>query len=145
MSVINLITVVESDTYNADSSDWLALTDAVKSGHIFNASLYMQTRWTCTDIEWDDTTTMTDNTKRACAYYAEADRLGLLFQAMAEPDEPHGRLIETTEEISGMRETNKWSSFGPTVTGTNPLEGADALMMPECTRITPGSAALIRV
>ena len=143
MSVINLITVAEADAYNASSSVWLALTDSVKEAHIFNSSLYMQSYWTCTDIDWEDTTTMTDDTKRACAYYAEADRLGLLFDPLEALESQHGRLTEKTQKVGSLLETTKWSSYGPLRTG-NPLEMIDALMMGECTRLT-GSVELTRV
>lgn len=143
MSVINLLTLVEADDLNSDSTEWLALSDGEKAKHIFQASLYMQTRWSCVEVDWEDATTLSDDLKRACAYYADADRLGLLFPALVY-EEPRGRLTEETGKVGSLLETKKWSTFGGVVT-KSPLTQIDALMLSECTRLSPGSAALVRV
>ncbi len=129
MSVTPLITKAESDTYNALSSDWLALTDAVKDIHIFNASVYMQNNWSCTDVEWDDTTTLDDDLKRACAYYADADRIGVLNTAVSAVA-PKGMMTEETKKLGTMLKTVKWAETG-NVSG-NPLASIDAIMKVYC-------------
>ena len=143
MSVINLITIIEADDYNAASDEWALLSDPEKSKHIFQASLYMQTRWNCVEVDWEDAATLSDDLKRACAYYAEADRAGLLFPSLSY-EEPRGRLTEETGKVGPLLETKKWSTFGPTLT-QSPLTSIDALMVSECTRISPGYASLVRV
>ncbi len=143
MAVINLITIAEADVFNALSSDWLALTDPEKSAYVFNASLYMQSYWSCADIEWDDETTLTEDQKRACAYYAEANRLDLLFTPL-EQVEAHGRVVEETNKVGSLVETTKWSGYGSETSG-DPLQSIDALMMLDCSRSGTGSTELIRV
>ncbi len=143
MSVINLITNEEADVFNALSEDWLALDEAQKTNYIFNASLYMQTRWTCIDVDWTDTTTLTDVLKRACAYYAEADRLQVLFAEMT-PTDAKGRVIEETGKVGTLLETTKWADSGAIYSG-DPLEKVDALMYISCTRSGVGSSELVRV
>lgn len=143
MGVLNLITVVEADEYNEASDDWLALTAPEKSTHIFKASLYMQRYWSCVAIDWTDTTTMTDDLKMACAYYAEADRLNLLFSPVSAVERT-GRITEITGKVGPLLETTRWSTFGAIESG-NPLSSIDALMLGECTRLSPGWLGLVRV
>lgn len=130
MTIVKLITPAESDTYNADSAEWLALTDDEKNVYIFNASLYMQTKWYCADVDWEDPTTLVDDQKRACAYYAEADRKGLLYAPVAEPVAVGGNVIEQSEAIGSLKETTKWSGGRYY---TNPLSSIDSLMSVYCT------------
>ena len=131
MAVTNLITIAESDTYNALSADWIALTDPVKTAHIFNASVYMQGQWTCAGVDWSDATTLDDDIKRACAYYADADRIGVLNTAVADVDKK-GRVIEETGKLGTMLKTVKWAESGAAATG-NPLESINAIMSLYCT------------
>jgi len=130
MAVTNLITIAESDTYNALSAAWLALTDPEKTAHIFNASVHMQAQWICADVEWDDTTTLDDDLQRACAYYADADRIGVLNTAVAVADKV-GRKTEETGKLGTMLKTVKWAESGAAASG-NPLESIDSIMSLYC-------------
>lgn len=140
MAITPLITIAESDTYNALSADWIALTDTVKDAHIYNASIHMITNWSCTDVDWDDTDTLDDDLKRACAYYADADRIGVLNPAVAST-EAHGRVIEETGKLGSMLKTVKWSENGGNVNG-NPLASIDVICDIYCESLT---GKLIRV
>ena len=51
MSIINLIEIAEADIVLADDIVWMALSDTQKTTHIFSASLYMQNRWYCVDVD----------------------------------------------------------------------------------------------
>lgn len=146
MAITPLITKTESDTYNALSSAWLALTDVLKDNHIYNASLYMQAQFTCevddVAVDWADPTTLDDDMKRACAYYADADRLGVLFDDVA-TTEPHRAIIEEKKKLGSMEKTLKWASSG-SFTSANPLESIDSIMLLYCTS-NAGSTKLTRV
>lgn len=143
MAITPLITKAEADVFNALSSAWLALTDDLKDFHIYNASVYMQTRWTCTDVEWDDTTTLDEDLKRACAYYAEADRLETLMAPVSDI-EHKGRIVEETGKVDTLLETTKYSDSGTTVTGGNNLQSIDAIMSIYCTALNANSVKLVR-
>ena len=130
MSVTPLITVSEADTYNALSSDWLALTEAEKDAYIFNASLYIQSAWTCADVLWDDPTTLGEDLKRAVAWYSEADRLGVLFDEMVKED-VHGKKTMEKSKVDSLETITQWSLFGIPVNG-NPLDVVDALVGLHC-------------
>ena len=105
MAVEILIDETTADLYNADSAGWLALTTAAKDVHIFNASVYIQSNWTCVDIDWDDNTTWTDDLKRACAWYADADRAGVLFPDALSTETKRGRLVQETKKMGPMSKT----------------------------------------
>lgn len=139
--VLPIITIEESDTYNTSSTDWLELSDTEKTLHIFYASLYIQTKWTCLEIDWEDLTTVPDDIKRACAYYADADRLKLLYSPMT-ADYAKGRLVEQTNGMDPFVETLKWAAIGPDYSG-KPLERIDAIMSTACTKT--GYGQLVRV
>ncbi len=144
MSVVPLITIPESDTYNALSADWLALADEVKDAHIYNASVYMQTRWDCVDVVWSDPTTLDDDLKRACSYYAEADRLGSLNPDVSDTS-AKGRITEETGQVDTLRETIKYSDSGALVSGDNPLAMIDSIMSLYCTPLSATTCQLLRV
>ena len=130
MAVTPLITIAESDIYNALSPDWLVLTDPVKDAHIYNASVYMQQKWTCADVDWSDPTTLDDDLKRACAYYADADRIGVLSSPVAVTAKT-GNVTEETRQLGSMLKTTKWADSG--TTSGNPLESIDNIMSLYCT------------
>ena len=143
MAISNLITNAVADTYNALSSGWLALADITKTRHIFNASAYIQARWSCVDVDWDDETTIDNDILRACAYYADADRVGVLFPAVAVV-EPHRAITVEKKKLGSMEKTLQWADAGGLTTG-NPLASIDAIMSLYCTRIGIGSGVLTRV
>ncbi len=130
MAITPTITDEESDVYNALSPDWIALTVNQKDAHIYNASVHMQTSWYCGDVDWDDTASIDDDIKRACAYYAEADRIGVLFDPMIKED-THGKKIMERRKLDTMEKTTQWSMFGGAVNG-NPLASVDAIMSTYC-------------
>jgi hypothetical protein len=134
MAVTALITITESDAYNTLSADWVVLSDALKTAHIFNASVYMQANWSCANVTWSDTSTLDDDLKRACAYYADADRLGVLTDAIA-VTEKHGRIIEETGKLGSMGKTVKWADSGALTSG-NPLQSIDTMVKLYCTSIS---------
>ena len=142
MSIIPLITTAEADVYLALSAEWLALEPAQKEAYIYNSTLYMQARWTCTDVDWADPESLDDDLSRACALYAEADRIGCLFDAM-EVQDPHGKKTMEKRVLDTMEKTTQWSMFGSVVNG-NPVDSIDTLMGLYCSRITC-SPTLIRV
>lgn len=128
MSVTNLIDIATADSYNG--LEWEALSDAVKTEHIYKATVHMRTRWICVDVDWDDLTTLNDDLKKACAYYAEADRLGVLFTALAY-SEPHRAKVKERKKLEGMEKEIEWSAIGAFTTG-NPLASIDAIMSVYC-------------
>lgn len=146
MAIVALVDIATADNYNVTRSDWLALTDPVKTQHIWNASLYIQSGWTCTDIDWDDDTTWTDDLKRACSYYAYADSLGVLFKGAYSDDTPRGKLIEETKRVEGaVLKSVKWAETGANVIG-DPLGMIDSIMLTMCTRTGAGGGVpLVRV
>lgn len=145
MTIVNLITIAEADDLNANYPEWLALTDPVKSNHIFRASLYMQTNWACVDVDWGDTATISDSLKMACALYAEADRIGLLYNNMVlDTEEARGRIIEYTERMGPMSETTKWAETG-SVVSNNPLGYVNDIMSTECYRLSGRAGKVVRV
>ncbi len=141
MAITPLITVPEADNFLLQSSDWLSTPEPSKEGHIYNASVYMQLTWTCADVDWSDPLTLDDDLKRACAYYAEADRIGVLFDEMVKQD-AHGKLTMEKRKLGTMEKTTQWSMFGQ-VTSGNPLDGIDSIMRLYCTKVE--SASVIRV
>ncbi len=139
MTVVALITTEEADTFNVLSNDWVVSSEAAKEAHIFNASLFMSSNWTCTTIDgegeavpvdWEDPETLNTDLKRACAYYAEADRLGVLFDPMTKED-VHGKKTMEKKRLGDMEKTIQWSLFGAAVNG-NPLDVVDTLMFSYC-------------
>lgn len=143
MAVTPLITKTEADTYNALSSDWLAASNTDKDTYIYNASVYMQAMWTCTDVEWDDTTTLDDDLKRACAFYADADRLGYLYPTQT-AIEDHRALTRKTQKLGTMEKTLEWSDTTGLKTA-QPLSYIDSIMRLYCTKTGGGSGTITRV
>ena len=142
MSIIPLITVAEADVFNALSSEWLILDASEKEGYIFNSSVYMQLNWDCEDVEWDDAETLDEDLKKACAYFAEADRLCVLFDEMIKED-VHGKKTMHRQKVEGLEETIQWSMFGQKVNG-NPLDSVNAIMKLYCVN-SKNTTELIRV
>ena len=138
MAITALIDIATANSYNGDA--WDALTDPEKTMHIYNATVYMQTRWYCSDVDWDTPADLDDDLQRACAYYADADRLGLLYTALASA-EPHRAIVKERKKLEGMEKEIQWADVGALTTG-NPLESIDAIMRLYC---TAKSSTLVRV
>ena len=103
-------------------------------------------KWMCTDVDWEDTDTISNEQKMACAYYAEANRLGLLYCSVQAQgiDENAGRLIELTSGVGPLKETKRWAE-NKGASAKNPLESIDALMLLGCRRINSSSGKVIVV
>ena len=141
MSITSIITSAEADVFLALSPDWMALPSGDKDLKILNASLYIHSKWSCTGIDWSDLTTIDEDIKRACAYYAEADRVGVLFDAIVKEDK-HGKKTMYKQKLEGMEEVTQWSMFGQIVNGY-PLQMMDSLMTLHCKK--RATERLIRV
>ena len=131
MAITPVILPADADTYLALVADWLSLSDAQKTDHIYNATVYMQANWTCTDVDWDDHTSTDDDIKRACAYYADADRLGVLFPSR-EVTEKHRYMTSRKYKVEGLEEHYQWAESGPSASG-DPLEEIHTIMKLYCT------------
>jgi len=140
MSVVPLITTKEADSYQKQNEDWLNLDKPIKEIHIYNASVYMTLNWTCVDVDWSDPTTLNDDLKRSCSYYADADRLGVLNPSLSNTQNT-GRVTEETKKLGSMSKTTKWSDDGGNVNG-DPLTLIDNIMMLYC---NSNSGKLMRV
>lgn len=103
-----IITAAESQVILSNEAEWLALTDTVQEYHISRASVYIQTRWTCDEIDYDDDTTITDEVKEACAYYALADLNGTLLDSSVS-DDTVGKVIEESKKVGSLTKTIKWA------------------------------------
>lgn len=128
MAVVPLITKTDADGYNGAA--WALLSDAEKDKHIYNASVYMQTSWTCLDVDWEDTSTLNADLEKACAMYAEADMLGLLFAPMAATEKHRAKVLER-KKLGSLEKETRWSAIGGFTSG-NPLEAIDAIMKVHC-------------
>lgn len=137
-----VITPAESDVFLADKTDWLALDDSVKESHIAKSSVYLQTEWTCENIDWSDDLTIPEIVKESCAYYAYADFVGNLFADLTADGTPIGRLTQQTENVGSLETTYKYSDKTSS-TAPDPLSYPDTLMATEC--VLANSATLIRV
>lgn len=139
-----IITPTEADVTLALESDWLLLTDPVKTDHIAKASVYVQTNWSCSEITWSDATTIGADIKEAVAYYALADFRGNLYPESSDLDDTQGFLTEETKVMGPMKKTLKYD----TSKGTDEiyhLQYPDALMAPYCNRISgAGSVKAVR-
>ena len=141
MAITALIDIATADSYNGDA--WDALTDPVKTEHIYNASVYMQTSWYCADVDWTDTANLDADLQKACAYYADADRQGYLYPSTTVVED-HRALTRRTRKLEGMEETLEWDD----TTGSkrsNPIAHIDSIMALYCIKSKSGSSGLIRV
>ena len=144
MAITPIISVSEADVFNALSPNWLALTPEQKTAHIFNSSLYILNSWSCVDEAGDavDWSSPPVDLKKACAYYAEADRIGVLFDPMIKED-IHGKKTMEKKKMEGFEKTIQWSMFGGIVNG-DPLSSVDAIMKQYCTSLL-NSNSVVRV
>jgi len=141
-----IITPAEADVILATETDWLALTDPVKEAHIAKASVYMQTRFTCSEIDWSDDTTFTTEIQEACAYFALASSNGNLYpDPKATPDEK-GNVIEETDKVGSLQSTVKYSETMNVTTSYDLLNYPNSLMGVDCFASSGGgSKKAIRV
>lgn len=125
----DIITPLESDTYLAEYSDWLGLTDAVKESHIGRASVYVQTGWTCADIDWDDDETIEEPVKMAVAFYAYASLHNNLFGDITEGGTT-GRIRSEYEKVGSLSSGREYFMGMPL--RETALGYPDSLMSPYC-------------
>lgn len=135
----NIITIEEADTYLALEADWLELDDPAKTNNISRASVYVQTKWVCNDIDYDDEDTIPEVVKEACAWYALANSRNLLYPDMQPSDRDGGFLTEKTIGAGALKKTIKFSEDG------NPaqvLSYPDDLMGTVCSVASSGGAVM---
>lgn len=132
-----IITAAESQVILSAESDWMALTDAEQEQHISKGSVYIQTKWTCADVDYDDDTTISDEIKEACAYYSLADLRGTLYET-SDADDTIGKVIEESKKVGSLATTTKWADDGAT---KYYLQYPDSLMAIECTKSYSGGCA----
>ncbi len=132
-----IITPAESQVILAAESDWIALTDSVQEQHIEKGSVYVQTQWTCVDVDWDDDTTISQEIKDAVAYYSLADFRGTLYDSTAPSETDLGKISEESSAVGSLKKTIKYCC--DEAPSTNPLQYPDSLMRIECTSYTSAS------
>jgi|LGVE01.1.fsa_nt_gb hypothetical protein len=123
-----IITVVEADTTLALEAAWLLLTDTVKESHIAKASVYIQTVWECTDIDWSDDSTIPEEVKEACAYFALADSNGNLYADPKDEVTGKGLISEETDKVGSLASTVKYCCDKGVVDNYDLLQYPNALM-----------------
>jgi len=140
-----IITPAESDAYLAVYADWLALDNTIKEQHIEKASVYVQTQWTCIDVDWDDTPTIPDNIKEATAYYAYADFKGTLYGDPGDTTEP-GQLRSKLVTAGSVTVAKGYYKGSNNIYGSAaPFGYPDSLMELSCTSASgSGVTTLIR-
>lgn len=140
-----LITPAEADATLDQHDDWLALTDSAKEAHIAKASVYVQTQWVCTDVDW--TGTIPDIIKTAVAFYALSDMGGNLYGDPSETIEYHGSLKSKSEKLGPLEEeVSYFRGGGQHPSGVGRSNGyPDALMASLCTASSVFSNQLTRV
>lgn len=140
-----IITAAEADAILALETEWLALTDPVKEYHIALASVYMQTQWTCTSVDWDDDTTISEELEEACAYYALASANGNLYADAKAENVAKGMVKEETSKLGSLSDSIKYCCNSGNQT-LSPLMYPDTLMGTECSLVRGlGSVKLTRV
>lgn len=133
MSITPIITIAEADVFLAAYADWLALTDAEKTAHIYNASLYIQTNWTCVDVDWTVPADVPTEIKHACAIYTYADSIGNLYGDITIADTR--RVSREMVKAGAVTLDTTYTSSGNEANGFKGSYGlADQLMGLYCTR-----------
>ncbi len=145
--ITSIITVAEADTYLAAFPDWLALDVSVKEAHISNASLYIQTKWSCAvagvAIDWTNTLNIPDEIKHACAWYALADSSGNLYGDVQTADPGTGKLTGKSVKAGSVTVTKSFSSGSVAISGSASSHGLpDDLMSIYCTKLSEGATLL---
>lgn len=145
MSITPIITPAEADAYLAAYPDWLALDEPTKEMHIYNASLYIQTNWECTGIDWEDDLSIPEEVDHACALYALADSVGNLYGDITDPDDR--KTYREMIKAGAVTLDTYYSASGVVQTGTQTsFSLADELMGLHCTSESDlGSVELTRV
>lgn len=144
----DIITPAEADVFLAAYADWLALTpDSVKEAHIAKASVYVQTSWTCVDIDWSDDLTIPEDVKEAVAYYAYADMHSVLYGDVTTSRDVGDLQMKSVRAGDVTVAKAYFKGIGSvSKMGTNsPLGYPNSLMGTYCTANCASASALTRV
>ena len=71
-------TIVETDVYLQSNATWLALSDVDKDEHLLNARYYIDSNYTCTELDENDP--IPDEYKYANSLLAEFDMVSTLYE-----------------------------------------------------------------
>jgi len=134
-----IVTPAESDVVLSSFADWVALTDDIKAVHIAKASVHMQTKWTCSDVDWSDGDTIPDDIKEACCYFALADYVGNLYSDPSVVASGEGRVTETSDTVGPLKTAVKFEHGSWSDTANARRSYANDLMGVYCTRKTSGA------
>jgi len=138
-----IITPTEADVILVQFADWIALSNALKTSHIAKASVYVQTQWTCVDVDWAISADIADDIKEAVAYYAMADMANTLFGDVTSADD-RGKIKRERSKVGSLEEEFEYSGATPTYSTRRSFGYPDVLMESLCTRKL-GEVTLIRV
>lgn len=136
-----LITPSESDLILSLESEWLALSDAVKIHHIERASIYIQGNYSCLLVDWSDDSTITDNVKDACGYFALADFNGNLYSDIKQTVK--GEVIEESKTLGPLKKTIKYDPNSSTYLNF-PLSYPNSLMLYSCSKINVSTGGFVK-
>lgn len=139
-----VITPTEADVFLAQFSDWLALTNSQKLVHLAKASVYVQTQWTCVDVDWTDSLLIPADIKEATAYYAIADMGGNLFGDPSSTTMDRGKIKRERSKVGSLEEEFEYSGSTPSISTKRLLGYPDVLMETLCTKKS-GEISLTRV
>jgi len=106
-----LITKTESNTYLTEFFGWSSLPDATKDLHIKKASLFVQTNWICSEVDWSDSTTIPDDVKEATAYYAYASYSSNLFGSVTSED--GGTIKKKSNKVGSLADSVEYRGSSP--------------------------------
>jgi len=135
-----IITPTEADTTLAIYSNWVSLENDTKLAYIRKASVYIQTKWTCAEVDYEGT--IPDEIKEACAYYAYANFSNNLFNDVNAKDVAKGTLKSERKVADVVEKEQSWYP-GTANSKPSPLSYPNTLMAIHCTVTT--SNDLIRV
>ena len=138
-----VITPAEADVYLAQYPNWLNLTNDQKLYFISRASAYVQMEWSCTNVDWDDDSTISPTIKEAVAYYAYADSANNLYGDVTEATEIKGPLRVEEYKLDTLAIKNQWYKGSQNSTLSS-LGYPNSLMETEC-QLASSTTELIRV
>jgi len=133
MASLPLITPAEADATLIIGvfPEWNAITNDQKEYYIQQASDYMRKNWSCTaDDFFGNPPIVSDDSKRACAYYAESARAGNLYSSPSDSSSTSGAgaLTRLTLKAGSLEKTEEFSE-GVTAGGPENANGyADDIM-----------------
>lgn len=140
-----IISTQESDAILSVYPDWTSLESPEKLRYISMASVYVQTQWTCVDVDWSVSDDIPVDIKEAVAFYAMAAMAGTLFGDVTSNDGNKGKIKK--ERNKSGREEEEYEYFGssPMYNTTKTFGYPDSLMETLCERKNSKPTSLIRV